>query len=580
MGPDLGKRIARPPAPPAAVSRLGLIVAATAAALFGYVALAQAGWNNSGSGGTYSKARTVPTGSTPTTSINGRNVTVSWTTSSFAGGGPNISDYTVKRYNTGGTVQSIGANCSGTVSALTCTESNLDPGSWKYSVTPKVGSNWVGTESSQSSTQVVPNPSYTLSSSPTVTSLPATLNGDLAAFKTGATVTYRLDDPSTGTVLSSTTTPSTIGNSGAASNSVTIPSGTANGSHTIYAIGSSGDQASVSITVQVPITIDYASWDFNDVSNGTSVDHVEAAAYDDNVFFPAGDGFAVANFANSFQPTRYYGWEYNSPLPPGQAVTNAKFDFRFKSNGGSEVACFYFDVISGGSTIGTYGDTTPGTASSPFCTNATEKYVSTSIPVVNTTDIANGVQIKVYGYESNNRPIQVDQAVVTGTTAGANFTLYETQGANAADGSPEVGPWELALQDAVYYGAANNYGSSFAAAKYDGFAMPSGYVPSGSTIESVSLVHRWQSGSGSTLCYYVDLFVGGSSIGTAPSPPGTDGAACFAGTGSWQTDTVPLPAIDTVSELDDLNLHLVYRTKTGGGTKPRHDYVGLQVTYH
>ncbi len=93
-------------------------------------------------------------------------------------------------------------------------------------------------------------------------------------------------------------------------------------------------------------------------------------------------------------------------------------------------------------------------------------------------------------------------------------------------------------------------------------------------------MHRWQSGSGSNLCYYVDLFVSGSSIGTVPSPPGTDGQACFAGTGSWTTDTVSLPAIDTLSELNNLNLHLVYRTKTGGGTKPRHDYVGLQVTYH
>jgi hypothetical protein len=95
----------------------------------------------------------------------------------------------------------------------------------------------------------VPNPSYTLSGSSTVKSLPATLSGSLAAFQTGATVTYRLDNPTTGTVLSATTTPSTIGNSGAATNSVTIPAGTSNGSHTIYAIGSSGDQASASITV-------------------------------------------------------------------------------------------------------------------------------------------------------------------------------------------------------------------------------------------------------------------------------------------------------------------------------------------
>src|SRR4029079_11222547 len=146
----------------------------------------------------FSKARALPTGNTPTTSISGRNVTVSWTTSSFSGGRPNINDYTVKRYNTGGSQQTIGASCTGTISALTCTENNVDPGSWKYSVTPKAGNNWVRTEWRQATTQVVPNPSYTLSSSSTVTSLPTTLNGNLAAFKTGATVTYRLHDPSTG----------------------------------------------------------------------------------------------------------------------------------------------------------------------------------------------------------------------------------------------------------------------------------------------------------------------------------------------------------------------------------------------
>jgi hypothetical protein len=222
-------------------------------ALFTSYGVAQASWGGTGSGSTFSKARSMPTGNTPTTSITGRNVTVSWSTSSFAGGGPNISDYTVKRYNTGGALQSIGSNCSGTVSALTCTENNVNPGSWKYSVTPKSGTNWVGTESSQSTTQVVNAASYTLSSSSTLSSLPQTLNGNLAAFMTGQTITYRLDNPSTGTVLSATTTPTTIGTNGAASNSVTVPAGTSNGSHTIYAIGSSGDQASAAITVSAPV---------------------------------------------------------------------------------------------------------------------------------------------------------------------------------------------------------------------------------------------------------------------------------------------------------------------------------------
>ena len=228
--------------------RARLIIVAAIVALVVVPISAFASWSTPGSGAGYGKAHSMPAGNTPTTSISGRNVTVSWTASSFSGG-PSVSSYLVKRYNTGGTLQSIGANCSGTIAALTCTENNVPAGSWKYSLTPKEGSNWLGTESSQSATQVVNAASYTLSSSSTLSSLPQTLNGNLANFMTGQTVTYRLDNPTTGTVLSATTTPTTIGTNGAATNSVTVPAGTSNGSHTIYAIGSSGDQASVSITV-------------------------------------------------------------------------------------------------------------------------------------------------------------------------------------------------------------------------------------------------------------------------------------------------------------------------------------------
>jgi hypothetical protein len=246
----LSKRMARPPAYPAVASRIGAMGVALVVTLLASAGVAQAGWSGNHNGSTFAKASSMPAGNTPTTSISGRNVTVSWSASSFAGGGPNVSGYVVKRYNNSGVQQTIGGGCSGTISALTCTETNVDPGSWKYSVTPKQN-NWTGTESSQSATRTVDPPSFTLSSWANLNSLPASLNGNLAGFKTGATVTYRLDNPTTGTVLSATTTPSTIGTNGAASISVTIPSGTSNGAHRVYAICSSGDQASARITVNV-----------------------------------------------------------------------------------------------------------------------------------------------------------------------------------------------------------------------------------------------------------------------------------------------------------------------------------------
>ncbi len=840
MGFDLGKRIARPRAMPAVAPRVGLL--ALAAFLFPGVAMAS--WDHGGSGNGYSKARSLPAGNTPTTSISGRNVIVSWSASSFAGGGPSVSDYTVKRYDTGGAVQSIGANCSGTISALTCTENNVDPGSWKYSVTPKAGNNWVGTESSQSATRVVDPPSFTLSSWGDVTSLPSTVNGDLASFKTGATVTYRLDNPTTGTVLSATTTPSTIGTNGAAGVGVTIPTGTSSGEHTIYAIGSSGDQASAEITVTVcsspgaqtvtanadttlqedqptnnfggaadfkvkskpaankrglvgfnlpsvpsgcavtsaslqlyetvvdttrtilarratsswaegtvtwntkptttsageasttsalgtrtwsatqmvknmytdgnygfelrdsaegdaadleqkfqghadypdsqdpklvitfgadtdatytltssstltslptslngklrkftagstltyrlddptsgtvlsgtttPSTIGvtgratnsvtvpegvsqgahkiYAisssgdvarvditvnlptittpAWALSDVSSGTAVDQSDATAFDDNRLFPADAGFAAVNFSAAFASNRFYQWDYNSSLVPGLAASNVNFNFRFQSNAGAEVACFYFDVIDGGTTIGTHGSTTPAGAGTPWCTDSTEKLVTTALPEVTTSDIANGLRIKVYGAESNNKPIKVDLATISGTVGGQTFTLNEMTGVNQADTSAETLPWTLGFADAVFFTNATSYASSFTSTKYTGVTFPSGYLPSSADLEAVSFVHTWQSINASTVCYYLDVFSGGSSIGTVPASPAD--LSCATGTASWVTDTIPLPMVDTPAEINGgVQVRIVYRTSNGGATKAREDYTGLSIVY-
>src|SRR5919204_354950 len=48
---------------------------------------------------------------------------------------------------------------------------------------------------------------------------------------------------------------------GGASITVTVPAGTANGSHTVYAVGSSGDVASAAITVSVTYSTTTPAWD-------------------------------------------------------------------------------------------------------------------------------------------------------------------------------------------------------------------------------------------------------------------------------------------------------------------------------
>ena len=103
---------------------------------------------------------------------------------------------------------------------------------------------WAGAESAKSSSVVVSPPSLSFSSVTTISTVPTTLNGTVGGFVTGETLTFRLDNATSGTVLSTVVTPSTIPANGSASVAVTIPAGTAVGSHTVFAVGSLGTQAS------------------------------------------------------------------------------------------------------------------------------------------------------------------------------------------------------------------------------------------------------------------------------------------------------------------------------------------------
>ena len=109
-------------------------------------------------------ARTLPTGPTPTATYGGSTVTVSFTQvslgasvlGSLTGGG-----YTVKRYSSGGVVQTIGSACntkiSGAAAALSCDEANVPAGAWSYKVTP-VLSGWTGTEGTAGTVTVAAPP--------------------------------------------------------------------------------------------------------------------------------------------------------------------------------------------------------------------------------------------------------------------------------------------------------------------------------------------------------------------------------------------------------------------------------------
>jgi hypothetical protein len=216
-------------------------------AVLGVPATAFASWGSGGGGGASSKAVVMPQGNAPTVSVLGRNVTVSWSASSFPSG-PNVNAYRLGRYDGALVSQTVGASCNGSVSALTCTEAAVPAGTWTYTVTPKQAG-WLGAQSARSTPVTVAAASFSITVGTPVTALPGSVSGPLSGYATGETVTFRLDDPNTGAILTGSTVPGSIPAAGTALASVTIPNGTGAGSHSIYAIGSAGTTASANFVV-------------------------------------------------------------------------------------------------------------------------------------------------------------------------------------------------------------------------------------------------------------------------------------------------------------------------------------------
>jgi|GEM_PF-1481383 len=529
---------------------------------------AQAVWQSGGGGSGYSRASALAAGSTPTASPGVRQVTVSWTAS---GGAVPVSGYAVKRYATNGALQSVGSGCAGTISGLSCTEQAVPGGEWRYTVTP-LNNNWRGTESAQSTAVAVAAPALSLTPS-TVTALPATLSGQIGNFLAAQTVAFRLDNPTTGTVLSGSITPSPVPASGTASVSVTIPSGTSNGVHTVYAVGSAGDTASAAVTVSLPVTstIAISAWDVRDASAGTG----EVNQSDTSAFAADGRAAVSGSFATAFSASRYVQYDFANPLSPGESASAVKFNFSYAGTASTDTTCFYFDVrrASTGAVLGTHGS-----AASPVgcATGTTLKATETAIPEVTSSEVASDLQVRVFVSSSASHPVNVDLATVSGSRAGQLFSLYESSFVDAATGIAAAAvPWGLYAPDSAFYANATNWATTFSTTRYLKLSFPA-YVPSAATLNSVALKHSYRSAnSGANVCYYFEVYSGTTLLGahgTAASP-----VSCTSSSSVWQTDTVALPEVTTVAAANSLSVKLYVNRNTSG--KSRHDLAQLQLTY-
>jgi hypothetical protein len=551
---------------------LGRLLAATFVLLaaLGAPDASRAAWQSPGSGGQSARAMTLPGGSTPAASVSNRSVALSWSAASLPGGG-SVAGYSVRRYSAGGALQSIGSACSGTVAATSCTETGVPPGTWRYTVAPVQGS-WTGAESSQSTAVTVAAPALALSGG-TVSSLPATLSGTVSSFVPGQTVTFRLDDATTGTVLTGSITPSTIPASGGASVSVTLPAGVTNGSHTVYAIGSSGDVASAAVTVSVPTTITTSAWDLRDVSTTNSTNESAPSAF-------AGDGQAITTgtWAAGFSTARYVEFDPNTTLPAGRSVSGATFNFRRASTAAGDTICFYAEVrrISTGAVLGTHGS-----AASPLgCVTGTTLTTTTEpLPELNTTDLLNDARVRVYSRSTGARASTVDLATLSGSVGSTPFTLYTKRFADAAAGGAATAlPWSQAAVDGTAFTVAGNWAQSFQSTRYLQLTFPS-YVPSGATVTGATLRHAYRSETaGNTACWYAEVYSGGSLIGTAGSAASP--AGCSSSSTAFVTDSAALSGVNSAARANDLTVRIYFRGSASGSHRGTvHDLTELALTY-
>jgi hypothetical protein len=541
---------------------LGLAMAAS------LPAVASASWNAAGGGSGYSKAQALPSGNLPSAMVSGRSVTVSWSASS---GAVPVSGYVVKRYDTNGVAQTVGSACSGTVAALTCTEQAVPGGQWSYAVAP-ANNNWRGTESGRSAAVTVASPSLSLTPT-TVTSLASPLSGQIANFLSGQTVVFRLDNATTGTLMSGAITPSPVPANGIATVSVTLPAGTANGAHTVYAVGSAGDVASTGVTVSAPVTstISTSAWDGRDASAGTG----GANQSDTSAFAEDTRSATSGAFATAFAAGRYIQYAFNNPLPAEGTVSSAAFNFNFAGTVGGETTCFYFDVrrISTGAVLATHGSAAAPVA----CTTTTSfKATSTALPEVTTNAIADDLQVRVYATSSGSHPLNVDLATVSGTSSGMPFSLYEKSFVDSSTGTAaEAVPWSLYASDSAFYASSSNWATTFASSRYLKLAFPA-YVPSAATLGAVSFKHSYRSASsGGSVCYYFEVYSGATLIGTHGSAAAP--VSCTSSSTVWQTDTVALPEVTTPAAANALSVNLYVDRSVAG--KSRHDLAELSITY-
>jgi hypothetical protein len=327
-------------------------------------------------------------------------------------------------------------------------------------------------------------------------------------------------------------------------------------------------QASASVAVFTSRTLTTSAWNLADASAGGSPVNVS-----DQIAFAAdGRTLTTSSPPTSFSTNRYLQIDANGPLPANASPTSATFTMRFAAAGATRTACFYFDVrrASTNAVLATHGS-----AATPVgcVTGTTQTTFSTALPEVSSTAIANDLRARVYVRRSGGGAPTVDQAALSVVTGLGTFDLYDDELTDQLGGSATDRTWPLVASGGPTYVSDSDWSTSFSTSRYLRLTFPA-YVPSGATVSGASFLHRFRRSGGGSACWYLQVLQGTTVIGTHGSA--TAPISCTSG-GSYVTDTVSLPEINTPARANGVVLRIYVRSTTGRSSE--HDQANLTINY-
>jgi len=116
----------------------------------------------------------------------------------------------------------------------------------------------------------------------------------------------------------------------------------------------------------------------------------------------------VGNWATTFSATRFLKLTFPDHVPSGASVTAASFKHAYRPRDNGATKCWYFEVYSGATLLGTHGSSAaPISCNSSNVTNTVN---TVSLPEIDTPAKANGAIVKLYMKSSTGRRSRHDLA--------------------------------------------------------------------------------------------------------------------------------------------------------------------------